>query len=45
MSARPTGLVYRDAYLAHDPGPDNPETAERLRTILRALEQGTMSRR
>lgn len=37
MSARPTGLVYSDAYLAHDPGPGNPETAERLRAIMGAL--------
>ena len=45
MSARPTGLVYSDAYLAHDPGPDNPETAERLRAILRALARAGLTER
>jgi acetoin utilization deacetylase AcuC-like enzyme len=45
MSARLTGLVYSDAYLAHDPGPDNPETAERLRAILRALARAGLTER
>lgn len=45
MSARPTGLVYSDAYLAHDPGPDNPETAERLRAVMGALARAGLTER
>ena len=38
MSTGQTGLVYSDIYLTHDPGPQNPESPERLRAIVRALE-------
>jgi acetoin utilization deacetylase AcuC-like enzyme len=38
MSTKHTGLVYSDVYLQHDPGPQNPESPERLRAIIRALE-------
>ncbi|BCA54315.1 histone deacetylase [Nitrospira sp. KM1] len=40
-----TGLVYHPAYLEHDMGSGHPESPERLRAILRQLEQtGTASR-
>lgn len=45
MKARPTGLVHSDRCLAHDPGPDTPETAERLRFVIRALERAGLSER
>ena len=35
----PTGLVYHDAFLAHDTGPTHPERPSRLRAILQTLEQ------
>ena len=34
----PTGLVYAEAYLAHDTGPGHPEGPERLRAIIARLE-------
>lgn len=34
-----TGIVYSDVFLKHDPGPENPETAERLRAVVRGLRQ------
>jgi len=39
MNAARTGLVYSDAYLAHDPGRSHPENPDRLRTIVRALKE------
>jgi acetoin utilization deacetylase AcuC-like enzyme len=34
-----TALVYHDAFLRHDPGPDHPERPERLRAIVARLHQ------
>ncbi len=40
-----TGLVYHPAYLDHDMGAGHPESPDRLRAIMRQLEQsGTASR-
>jgi len=39
-----TGLVYHPAFLDHDMGPGHPESPNRLRAIMRQLEQsGTMA--
>jgi acetoin utilization deacetylase AcuC-like enzyme len=42
MSTGHTGLVYSDVYLTHDPGPENPESPERLRSIIRALDEARL---
>lgn len=38
MSKVRTGFVYSDTYLAHDPGPENPERPERLTAVIKALD-------
>ena len=35
---RPTGYVYDDRYLLHDPGSWHPERPDRLKAIQRALK-------
>lgn len=45
MKARPTGLVYSDGCLAHDPGPGSPETAARVRAVVRALGRAGLMER
>jgi len=42
MSKGQTGLIYSDVYLTHDPGPENPESPERLKAIVRALDEARL---
>ncbi len=38
--ARRTGLMYHEQFLAHDTGTGHPERPDRLRALLRRLEEG-----
>ncbi len=42
MSKGQTGLVYSDVYLTHVPGPAHPESPERLKAIVRALDESRL---